>query len=143
MVTRVVTIDILADRLGSGRITTSIIHNGNALVVSLERRLAEVSHTSSPLNSAFGSIRTSCTPCAELDLHGSLGEAGSALGVFIRQGAHDLVVDDPVDGCGCPFDGVDVELADGVGDGMESSTVVCAHVAFAEVVGLDLGVITS
>ena len=143
MVTRVVTIDILADRLGSGRITTSIIHNGNAFVVSLERSLAEISHTSSPHNSAFSSIRTSCTPCAKLDLHGSLGEAGSALGVFVSQSAHDLVVDDPVDGCGCPFNGVDVELADRVGDRVEGAAVVCAHVAFAEVVGLDLGVVTS
>jgi hypothetical protein len=36
-----------------------------------------------------------------------------------------------------------VELADGVGDGVEGAAVVCAHVAFAEVVGLDLGVVTS
>jgi hypothetical protein len=51
MVTRVVAIDVLSDRLCRGSITTSVIDNGNALVVSLERSLAEVSHATGPLNS--------------------------------------------------------------------------------------------
>jgi hypothetical protein len=36
-----------------------------------------------------------------------------------------------------------VELANGVLNGVESSSVVGAHVAFAEVVGLDLDIVTS
>jgi hypothetical protein len=46
-------------------------------------------------------------------------------------------------GRGRPLDRVDVELANGVLDGVERAAVVRRCVALAEVVGLDLGVVTS
>jgi hypothetical protein len=143
MVTRVVTIDVLSDRLCCRSITTGVINDGNALVVSLEGSLAKVSHATSPENSALSSIGGSGTPCAELDLHGSLGESRSTLGILVCESADDNIVNDPVDDCGCPLDGVDVELSDGVCNRVEGSSVVCAHIALAKVVGLDLSIVTS
>jgi hypothetical protein len=51
MATRVVTIDVLSNRLCRRSIATSVINDGNALVVSLERSLAEISQATSPLHS--------------------------------------------------------------------------------------------
>jgi hypothetical protein len=140
---RLVAVDVLAHALGRGSVATSVVDNGDALVVADKGRLREIRKAAGPGDGSRGGVGASSNPGAELDLHGRLGERAAALGILVRQGSHHGAVDDPLHGRGRPLDRVDVELANGVLDGVERAAVVRRCVALAEVVGLDLGVVTS
>lgn len=131
---------VLGGVLGAGgTVTTHEVLNLDTLVVAHEGTLAEVGDTAGPLNGTLGGVLATGNPGAELDLHGSLGEAGAALGIGGLEGADDGAVDDPVELGGGPLDGVGVELILGVGDGREATAVVGLGATLAEVVGLNLG----
>lgn len=140
----VVAVEVVLDALGGRGIGTSVVDNGDALVVSEERSLGEIGVSTSPLNGALGSILAASNPGSKLDLHGGLGKTSSAtLGVGSVQGTDDVVVDQPVDTLRSPLNGVGVERSKRVGDGVESTTVKGSSVTLAEVVGLSLGVVAS
>lgn len=65
------------------------------------------------------------------------------MGVGGEQGADNLVVDEPVDLVLGPLNGVGVGAGERSTDGVEGTTVVGGGVALAEVVGLDLLVVTT
>lgn len=100
--------------------------------------VAEVGEATGPLDGSLGRGGGSSDPAADLDLHGSLRVAGSALGLGVGEGADDGAVDGPDELLGGPVELVGVELGLGVRDGVESTAVKSAVVALAEVVGLDL-----
>lgn len=140
----VVAVDVLLDALGGGGIGTSVVDNGDALVVSEERSLGEIGVATGPLDGALRSILAASNPGSKLDLHRGLGKTSSAtLGVGSGQGTDDVVVDQPGDTLRSPLNRVGVERSKRVGDGVESTTVVGGSVALAEVVGLSLGVVAS
>lgn len=140
----VVAVDVLLDALGGRGIGTSVVDNGDALVVSEERSLGEIGVATGPLDGALRSILAASNPGSKLDLHRGLGETSSAtLGVGSVQGTDDVVVDQPGDTLRSPLNRVGVERSKRVGDGVESTTVVGGSVALAEVVGLSLGVVAS
>lgn len=135
--------DVLLDVVRRGRAAAGVVDNLNRLVPGVKGRLAEVGHAAGPLDGPRARAGQAGDPGAELDLHGGLGVAGAALGVGVVEGADDDVVDEPVDLLGGPVDGVGVEGVDGGGHGVERAAVVGGHVALAEVVGLDLGVVAA
>lgn len=65
------------------------------------------------------------------------------MGVGSEKGSDNGVVDEPVDSSGSPLNGVLVVAGQRSGDGVVGTTVVGAGVTLAEVVGLDLGVVTT
>lgn len=141
---RVVAVDVLGDiRVVTSRVVASIVDNGDTLVVSVEGSLGEVGVTTSPLNGTFGAVLSTGNPCTELDLHRSLGEGLTTLGIGSLESSDNLVVDEPVNIGGSPLDGVLVVRAERVVDGVVSTTVVGSSIALAEVVGLNLGVIAT
>lgn len=140
----VVAVHVVLDALGGRAIGTSVVDNGDALVVAEEGSLGEVGIAASPLDGALRSIRAASNPSSELDLHRCLGKASSAtLSVGGGQGTDDVVVDQPGDTSRSPLNGVSVERSERVGNGVESTTVVSSSVTLAEVVGLSLGVVAS
>jgi hypothetical protein len=126
-----------------GTLAAHVVLDGDTLVVADEGTLGVVSETTGPVDGALGSILAAGNPGAELDLHGSLGEAVAALGVGGDELTDNGAVDDPLDGLRSPVDGVGVEAALGVAHGGVATTVVHLSAALAEVVGLDLGGITA
>lgn len=139
-----VAVNVVLDALGGRGIGTSVVNNGDALVVAEERSLGEIGVATSPLDGALGSILASSNPGSKLDLHRGLGKAGSAtLGVGSGQGTDDVVVDQPGDTSRSPLNGVSVERSKRAGNGVESTTVEGSSVTLAEVVGLSLGVVAS
>lgn len=140
----VVAVQVVLDALGGRGIGTSVVDNGDALVVAEERSLGEIGVTTSPLDGALRSILAASNPGSELDLHGGLGKATSTtLSVGSGQGTDDVVVDQPGDTGRSPLNGVSVERSKRVGNGVESTTVEGSSVTLAEVVGLSLGVVAS
>lgn len=139
----VVAVDVLLDAVLGGGVATGIIDNRNGLVVSIIRTLAEVGVTTGPLDGALGGVLAASNPGTNLDLHGGLGEAASALSILVVESTDDSTVNDPVNLLGGPLDGVGVELSDGVSNGVEGTAIVGGGVTLAEVVGLDLGVVTT
>lgn len=139
-----VAVQVVLDALGGRGIGTSVIDNGDALVVSEEGSLGEIGVATSPLDGALRSILAAGNPGSELDLHRGLGKASSAtLGVGSGQGTDDVVVDQPGDTGRSPLNRVSVERSKRVGNGVESTTVEGSGVTLAEVVGLSLGVVAS
>lgn len=116
---------VLSHATSRGGIGTCVVDNGDALVVSVEGTLGVVGQTTGPGDGTRSSIGRTSGPCSELDLHGGLGIAIGARGIGIGQSSDDNVVDHPVDGGGCPLDGVEMELACWVCDGMEFTTIIC------------------
>lgn len=139
-----VTVNVFLDvRVVTGAIIASIVDDGDALVVGAEGSLIEVGITTSPLDSALGSILATSDPSTELDLHGGLGEGLATLGIGGLEGSNDVVIDEPVDIAGGPLDGVLVEGAERVINGVVGATIVGGGVTLAEIVGLDLGVVAA
>lgn len=132
----VVAVAVAVDLFGSRPVTSSIVDNGNRLVVSLEGCLGEVGLAASPVDLARRRLGASADPGTEADLHGSLREPvgdGSLLdGVDYR------TVDAPFDGVPGPFDAVGVQRAKRVVDGVVGDEVMLAAVSLAKRVGLDL-----
>lgn len=129
--------------LGGSVLAAHVVDDLAVLVVAEGGAVAEVGNAASPLDGALGGVGATGSPGADLDLHGRLGELGTALGLLVGQGADDLAIDGPVDLLVGPDDAVLVELAGGVLDGVETAAVVGAVVTLAEVVGLDLGVVAA
>lgn len=123
--------------------TVAVVLDGDGLVVGDERSLAEVGVATSPLDSTLGSILATGDPGTELDLHGSLGESGTVLGIGVEQSADQIAINVPLDVVLSPVDGVGVEVVLGRADGVVGTTVVGGGVSLAEVVGLDLGGVTT
>jgi hypothetical protein len=121
----------------------AVVLDGDGLVVGQERSAGEVGVTTSPLDSTLGSILAASNPGSELDLHGSLGEASTVLGIGVVQGADQVAINVPLDVLAGPVDGVGVEVILGVADGVVGTTVIGGGISLAEVVGLDLGGITT
>lgn len=138
-----VAVDVLADSTAGGAAATSVVDNRDALVDGQEGSLVKVGVTTSPLNGALWGVLATSDPCSELDLHGSLWEGASALGISVGQSADDVAIDNPVDSLGGPVDGVGVERGQRVVDGVVGATIIRRGVTLAEVVGLDLEVITA
>lgn len=125
------------------RHTVGVVLDGDGLVVGEERSAAEVGVTTSPLDGSIGSILATCNPGTKFDLHGSLGESSTILGIGIVQGADQATIDVPFDVVLGPVNGISVELLLRVADGVVGSTVVGGSITLAEVVGLDLGCVTT
>ncbi len=140
----VVRVDVLLDTAAGGRVLAGIVDDLDALVVGEEGSLGVVGVAAGPLDSALRSILAAGDPGSELDLHGRLGKgSGTTLGVGGRQLANLLAVDEPPNALRRPLDGVSVNLASGVADAVEGTTVVAAGITLAEVVGLNLGVVAA
>ncbi len=136
-----VTVRVLAGI--SGALGTHVILDDDALVVAQEGSRREVGDTTGPVNGALGVVLLAGDPGAELDLHGSLGEAVAARSAGGAQGTDGGAVDDPLDGIGSPVDRVGIEAILRVIDGRVAATVVDISATFAKVVGLDLLRITT
>lgn len=59
-----VTIDVLRHALRGGKVVARIIHDGDALVVRIERRGSKIGHATSPHDGTLGGIRTAGNPRA-------------------------------------------------------------------------------
>lgn len=109
----------------------------DGLDVHGEGGLAEVGHAASPLSGTRGFCRVTASPDTNSQVHGSLGESGSALGLRSMKGSEHIAVNRPGDVVLLPVDGVGVEGADGIIDMGISRPVIGGGVTLAEVVGLD------
>lgn len=108
-VTSLVGPDVLLDILVGRAITTGIVGDLDALVVTERGTVGEIGATTGPLDGALGGVLAASNPGTELDLHGGLRESAAALGLLIGQGTDSLAIDDPVDSLGSPLNRVGVE----------------------------------
>lgn len=99
--------------------------------------------TASPLSGSGIAVLASSNPGSELDLHGGLREGRSALGVGGVQSTDKDIVNEPVNLGRGPLNRVLVSRGERSSNGMVDGTVVGGGVTLAEVVGLDLGIVTT
>lgn len=111
--------------------------------MSDEGSLAEVGLATSPLDGTLRSIGTTSNPSTKLDLHGGLGESSASLSIGILQLANLIVIDKPADVVLSPVDRVLVDVVLGVGNIVVGTTVIGGSITLAEVVGLDLSLVTT
>ena len=118
-----------------------VVDDIDRLDIHRERRGGVVRLTTSPLDRTLRVIGVATGPDTDADAHGCLGVVGSVDGVGVLECADDFAVEEPFDSLGGPVDRVRVEGLFGSGDGHSCAAVVGCGVSFAEVVGLDLGVV--
>lgn len=99
--------------------------------------------TASPLSGSGVAVLASSNPGSHLDLHRGLGEGRSALGVGSVQSTDNGIVNEPVNLGRGPLNGVLVSRGERSRNGMVDSAVVGGGVTLAEIVGLDLGIVTT
>lgn len=99
--------------------------------------------TASPLSGSGVAVLASSNPGSELDLHGGLGEGRSALGVGSVQSTDNGIVNEPVNLGRGPLNRVLVSRGERSRNGVVDGAVVGGGITLAEVVGLDLGVVTT
>lgn len=138
-VTRVVTVAVRLDRGGGRAAAAGVVGDLDALVVSDGGALGEVGNAARPLSGTLGSVRLAANPCANLDLHGGLGELLADIASL--ESADGGTIDDPLDGVLGPLDRVNVRRRQRVADRVESTAVEGGVVALGEVVGLSLRVV--
>lgn len=108
--------------------------------------LAVISQATSPLDCAIGIVRVSTSPDTKADGHGSLGILSAIDGTWVGdwQSTNDGAIDPPLDCLLGPLDGVIVVVILGrSGHGIPDGAIHDGGVAFAEVIGLDVGLVAS
>lgn len=125
----VVAVGVGRARVGVGDLDRLQVHG--------ERSGRVVGLTASPLNSTRGVGWITASPDTDTKTHRSLREVVASLSS--SQGANNASVNQPLDAVPLPVDSVGVERCLGSADTDVGSTVVATSVAFAEVVGFDLG----
>lgn len=125
----VVTVRVGRARVGVGDLDRLQVHG--------ERSSRVVGLTTSPFNGSRGVAWVTTSPDTNTKTHRGLREVVASLGS--SQGANNASVNQPLDAVPLPVDSVGVESRLGSADTDIGSTVVATSVAFAEVVGFDLG----
>lgn len=120
-----------------------VVGDGDRLDSHGEGTVGVVSLTTGPLDGTLGLGGVTSSPDTELQAHGSLGVASTALSIAVGKGAHDSAIDAPGSGGFSPLNGVSVEGLLGGRHSCPSSTVVGGGVTLAEVVGLNLSGVTT
>ena len=141
--TGVVTVDVLLDGFGGLRVLASVINNGDALVVSEERSLAEVGTATSPFSSARRRVGATTNPGSELHLHGGLGESVNTVSISSLKSSNSVTINGPGNSSRSPLNSVGVEGGERAGDRVVSTTVVSLSLTLGVVVGLNLSVVAT